>query len=356
MDGKAIIITGGILDDIHAKTTHGLVRGTDRYEIVGVIDANFAGRDSGEVIDQKPNGIPIFENIDEFFKRGITAEYCIIGVATKGGVIPDEMKVQLRDAIIGGLSIVNGLHEFLEDIPELKALAKEAGVELIDIRKPRPKSELKFWTGEIYKVKCPIVAVLGTDCAVGKRTTARMLLQDLIEKGINAEMIYTGQTGWLCGIAYGFIFDATYNDFIGGELEHAIVSCYQEKSPDIILLAGQSSLRNPSGPAGSEYLLSGNAKGVILVHPPSRTMFKGFEDVDAKMPDLANEIELIKYYGSKTLGIALNSEDLDPESADTAKSSIQKDLNLPVNIPLQEGVNELVDALTNYISNFNHEN
>jgi len=74
------------------------------------------------------------------------------------------------------------------------------------------------------------------------------------------------------------------------------------------------------------------------------------------MPELANEIELIKYYGSKTLGIALNSEDLDPESASISKSSIQKELNLPVNIPLHEGVDDLADALIKYISNFNHEN
>ena len=35
-------------------------------------------------------------------------------------------------------------------------------------------------------------------------------------------MIYTGQTGWLQGGEYGFIFDSTLNDFVSGELENAI--------------------------------------------------------------------------------------------------------------------------------------
>ena len=58
-------------------------------------------------------------------------------------------------------------------------------------------------------------------------------------------MIYTGQTGWLQGGKYGFIFDSTLNDFVSGELEHAILTCYEETNPDVILIEGQSALRNP---------------------------------------------------------------------------------------------------------------
>jgi hypothetical protein len=35
-------------------------------------------------------------------------------------------------------------------------------------------SELHFWKGEIFKVKAARIAVLGIDCAVGKRTTAHL--------------------------------------------------------------------------------------------------------------------------------------------------------------------------------------
>jgi uncharacterized NAD-dependent epimerase/dehydratase family protein len=119
-------------------------------------------------------------------------------------------------------------------------------LELIDIRKPKKRQDLHFWTGEINQVDVPIVAVMGMDCALGKRTTARLLRQCAAQKGISAEMIYTGQTGWLQGGKYGFVFDSTLNDFVSGELEHAIVSCWKETKPAFILLEGQSALRNPS--------------------------------------------------------------------------------------------------------------
>lgn len=38
MKSNAILITGGLLDTISAKTAHGLIRGTERFNIVGVID------------------------------------------------------------------------------------------------------------------------------------------------------------------------------------------------------------------------------------------------------------------------------------------------------------------------------
>ena len=85
--------------------------------------------------------------------------------------------------------------------------------------------ELRFWTGDIAQVRAPRLAVLGTDCALGKRTTARLLVQACRGAGLRAEMVYTGQTGWMQGGRYGFILDATPNDFVAGELEAAVVAC-----------------------------------------------------------------------------------------------------------------------------------
>ena len=57
---NAIIITAGYLDSNSGKTAHGLIRGTDRYNIVGVIDEKSAGQDAGEVLDGKKRNIPVF--------------------------------------------------------------------------------------------------------------------------------------------------------------------------------------------------------------------------------------------------------------------------------------------------------
>lgn len=93
-----------------------------------------------------------------------------------------------------------------------------------------------------------------------KEVLSDFLLDGCKAAGLKAEMIFTGQTGWMQSGKYGFVLDSTYNDFVSGELEHAIVACYEHEKPDVIFLEGQSSLRNPSGPCGSELLISGNAK------------------------------------------------------------------------------------------------
>lgn len=344
MDGKAVLLTRGMLDTHNAKTAHGLIRGTDRYLIVGVIDHEHAGKDAGEVLDGKRRNIPVLESVESLHKSGIDAEFLVIGVATKGGYIPDTMRQEIRQAVKNGLSVVNGLHEFLSDDPDLVTLAEENNVQLIDIRKPRPKDQLKFWEGTIKEVKCPIIAVLGTDCAVGKRTTARMLVEAAREQGLKSEMIFTGQTGWLQGAKYGFIFDSTYNDFVSGELENAIVTCYRQESPDIIFLEGQSSLQNPTGPCGAEFLLSGDADGVVLQHAPGRKYFDD-EPFLGEIPPLETELELIRLYGSCTIAITLNTQGLTAKQADDFQSLYRKKLALPVIQPLKDGVREIIPLI-----------
>ena len=44
---------------IDGKTANGLVRHSEKYEILSVIDSEKAGLDTGMVLDNKPNAIPI---------------------------------------------------------------------------------------------------------------------------------------------------------------------------------------------------------------------------------------------------------------------------------------------------------
>lgn len=340
---NAIVITGGLLDGPSAKTAHGLIRGSDRFSIIGVIDDKSAGRDAGEVLDKKNRGILVYSTIREFINQSkATAKYAIIGVATKGGVIPPSLRVVLREALENGLSLVNGLHEYISDIPELADFAKEKGLEIIDVRKPKKVKDLHFWSGKIKEVKCPKIAVLGTDCALGKRTTTRMLTEAMRKAGHNAEMIYTGQTGWMQGARYGFIFDSTLNDFISGEMEHAVVTCYHEAKPDIIFIEGQSSLRNPSGPAGAEWIVSADATFVVLQHDPGRKQYKEMEFYPAYIPEIKDEIDLIKIYGGETIAVTLNTGKVGEQVGRDYASKYKKQLNLPVILPLEDGVDALV--------------
>ncbi|MCE6989779.1 DUF1611 domain-containing protein [Dyadobacter sp. CY323] len=333
---SAIIFTDGILNHPNAKTAHGLIRRSKRYEIIGVIDPKFNGLDAGEVLDRIPRNIPVYASVKDFQEQSTRkADFGIVGIALPGGKMPESLKNELSQAIIAGISIVSGLHDFLSEHDEFRKLAGEHNVELIDIRKPRPKKELKFWTGEIRHVKAPVIAILGTDCALGKRTTTSLLTQELTNAHIHAQMIFTGQTGWLQGYEYGFILDSTYNDFISGELENAVVNCYRETSPDVIILEGQSALCNPSGPCGAEYLLSAGAKAVILQHAPGRTYYNGHEKTGIKI-SLEREIALIRLYGSEVLAISLNTSGLEKEEIERYRQAYREKFGIPVVLPLQE--------------------
>ncbi len=347
---NAIVITAGYLDTNSGKTAHGLIRGTERFNILGIIDHKHPGKDAGEVLDGKKRNIPVYSSIAEFIQKSPTkAEYCVIGVATKGGVIPDSLRVMLKEALENNLSLVNGLHDYVSDHPDLADLAKAKGLQLIDVRKPKKFKDLHFWSGDIAKVHCPKIAVLGTDCALGKRTTTRFLTQAMQKAGYKAEMIYTGQTGWMQGAKYGFIFDSTLNDFISGEMEHAIVQCYEEAKPDIIFIEGQSSLRNPSGPAGAEWIVSAAADGAILQHNPPRKQYKDMEYYPAYIPDPKDEIALIKIYGAPTIALTVNTAKMTEKDARDYAAKYSKDLGIPVILPLEDGVDALVPIFKSMI-------
>jgi uncharacterized NAD-dependent epimerase/dehydratase family protein len=341
---KAIVLTNGILTHSDAKTAHGLIRGTERFNIVGVVDdATTAGQDAGELLDGKHRNIPIYSSLTE----AIAAEkpaYLIIGIATVGGVLPNSMIAIIQEAIKAGISIVNGLHDYLQDRPEISELASQFGVELIDVRRPKARKDLHFWTGDILQMETPIIAVMGMDCAMGKRTTARLIRQACQSQNLKAEMIYTGQTGWLQGGKYGFIFDSTLNDFVCGELENAILTCAKEEKPDYILLEGQASLRNPSGPCGLEFLISGRAKSVILVFAPKRKYFDN-EEHWGEIPSVESEMEIIEKLGSKVIALAMNTELCTEEEAYALQAQFEKSTGLTVLLPIQEGVDKIIPVL-----------
>jgi uncharacterized NAD-dependent epimerase/dehydratase family protein len=339
---KAIVLTNGLLSSTNAKTAHGLIRESERFEIVGIVDEAHAGKDAGEVLDGKHRNIPIFAEVTQAL---ITQpQYCVVGVATVGGIFPNNMIDSIKIAIQHGLSVVNGLHDYLSEREDIKALADMYKVQLIDVRKPKKFKDLHFWQNKIGQVKSPIVAVLGMDCALGKRTTTRLLVNACRNAGINAHMIYTGQTGWLQGGKYGFILDSTLNDFVGGELEHAILSCYEDTQAEAIFIEGQAALRNPSGTCGSEYLICGNAKSVVLMVSPKRKYFEN-DPAWGELPSVESEMHLVECYGSKVIALALNTENCSLQEALEYQKQYEETLQIPVILPLEQGCAKIIPLI-----------
>ncbi len=350
MTESALVLTNGLFKTEFAKTTHGLVRGPSRYPLAAVIDPDHAGLDAGELLDGQHRELPIFASVGEALGAlETTPQVCIVGVATHGGVLPPAVHASVIEAAEAGLSMVNGLHKLLSDDPEISAIVEGHGGRIIDVRKPKPTSELRFWSGEILELDVPRVAVLGTDCALGKRTTATQLTEACRAVGIRAEMVYTGQTGWLQGYPHGFIFDATPNDFVCGELEGAILDCARDRSPEVILIEGQAALRHPAGPCGSELLVAGATTGVILQHSPVREYFEDFEELGCKLPPVSEEIELIRLYGSEVWAVTLNDKGLDPPELEPTRARLEDELGLPVLHPLKGGMPRLVEIVCSHL-------
>ncbi len=347
ISGKAVIITGGLLDTNNAKTAHGLLRVSNRFEIIGVIDDKNSGKDSGMIVNGILNQIPVLNSISDCIEEVEKPQFAIIGMATKGGVLPKDLYPSIIEILSQGIHVVNGLHEPLSEIEEFRSVATKHGSVIHDIRKSKSFHDLHFWTGKIQEITSKRIAVLGTDCALGKRTTSKMLEDALNARGVKAEMIYTGQTGWMQGAKYGFLFDATPNDFVCGELEDAMYRCWKDMNPDVLIMEGQSGLRNPSGPCGSELIISGAAEGVILQHAPVRSKFKGMESYPNDMPDVLDEVALIEKLGSPVIGLAINSEDMDNEMIDSYRAKLSAQTMLPIIFPFKESLDLLAEAVIN---------
>ncbi|WP_289060423.1 DUF1611 domain-containing protein [uncultured Zobellia sp.] len=348
IDGKALIYCEGAFNTPNGKTAHGLVRFTERYEVVGVLDTNYASRDAGEVLDGKPSGIPVFATIEDAVETlgasGNTPESLVIGLAPDGGRLPKEAKATISKALEMGWNVDSGLHDFLTNDASLMEIATKNNCRVRDVRKTPDRDKLHFFTGEIEKVDCLKLAVLGTDSALGKRTTAWLLVHGFRDAGQKAQMIGTGQTAWMQGAKYSMVMDSCINDFVSGEIEHAVVSAYKNEKPDVIVIEGQGSLMNPAYPGGFEILAAGRPDYVILQHAPKRLEYDGFPGY--KMHSLTEQINAIEVIsGKKVIAITVNHEEMEEDEILEACKQITLETKLPAFDVLKYGAKELVALL-----------
>jgi uncharacterized NAD-dependent epimerase/dehydratase family protein len=351
-EGSAIIYSQGAFGTPNGKTAHGLVRRTKRYLVLSVIDSRYAYKDSGEVLDDKPNHIPIHSNLDEALtaaqKAGQKPTHFVIGLAPDGGRLGPEHREAVKQAICADLNIDSGLHDFISEDPELSDLAAKHGVILRDVRKPPPIDQLHFFTGKIEQVTALKIAVLGTDSAVGKRTTAWLLVDSLQRQGYKTELIGTGQTAWMQGVRYGIMLDSLINDFVSGEIEHAVWSAWNDIRPDVILIEGQGSLMNPAYPGGFEILAAGRPDAVVLQHAPARKDYDGFPGYP--IHPLDQQIQVIQLLSGKpVVAITINRESLMKEQIPMVCESIRKQIGLPAVDVLGNGTDEVVKALLPFL-------
>jgi uncharacterized NAD-dependent epimerase/dehydratase family protein len=339
----AVVYCEGQFGEQDGKTANGLVRHSEKYDVLSVLDSRYAGADAGTVLDGSPNGIPVLANLAEALSHaGRIPDYLICGVAPADGLLSPEQRVVLLDGIAHGMHVVNGLHDFINDDAEFVAAALLHGVTITDVRRPKDKKDLKLFSGRIFEVTCPRIAVLGTDGAVGKRTTATLLVRALNERGIRAVLVGTGQTTIMQGGKYGVALDALVPQFCSGEVENQVVAAFEGEDPDVIVVEGQGALSHPAYLTSAHILRGSRPAGVIVQHAPERRVLGDFPMV--AMPSVASEVALIESFAdTRVIGITVNHEGMADDAAiGRAIDEIELDLGLPATDPLTRPLDQLV--------------
>jgi len=345
LKANALVYSENEFGMIDGKVANGLARHSEKYKILGIVDSTKAGLDAGAYLDGIKNGIPVFASIDEAIENlNEIPEYFIYGIAPLASFLNENQREIIFSAMKKGMSIVNGLPEFFSEDKEFIQKARDYAVLILDIRKPPQRKDLHNFSGSIRDIKTPVITVLGTDCAVGKRTTAVNLVEALKEEGLNVVFIATGQTGILQGSKYGIAVDVLTSGFATGEVENAIVSAYEKENPDIFIVEGQGALSHPAFTSSSAIIRGSMPDAIILQHPPKRKNHCDFPQIP--MPTVESEIELLEVFSkSKVIAITINHEDMTDDEVDNKIREYEYQYALPATDVLKYGTAKLVKKI-----------
>jgi uncharacterized NAD-dependent epimerase/dehydratase family protein len=336
---RLVILADHQLDFHVGKTAIGMLRYRPQ-EVVAVIDSSHAGRTTQEVVGVG-GSIPIVASLQEAMPYGPTA--LLIGVAPRGGGLPPEWRPLLLAAIRQGLSIISGLHYFLNEDAELCEAAASAGVQLIDVR--RPPATLSVATHAPHRPGSTVVTFVGSDCAVGKMTAALDVERCARQRGLDAQFVATGQTGILIA-GFGVPLDRVIGDFMAGALEQLVIDTAARH--DIVLVEGQGSLLHPGYSGVTLALIHGSAPdALILVTMPTRTTI---DEYDIRIPPLPRLIAIYQEAAgwikpAPVIGIALNTAGMSDREAQAAVEHARHETGLPATDTVRYGAEPLVEAI-----------
>lgn len=266
----------------------------------------------------------------------------IVGVANRGGVIPQSWLSTLETALVMGFDIASGLHNKLADIETLSSLAAEHGRQLFDVRHPTQDFEVAKGSKRPGKR----ILTVGTDCSVGKMFTSLAIEKTMRERGMKASFRATGQTGiFIAGD--GVSVDAVISDFISGATEWL---CPPNDDDHWDVVEGQGSLFHASFAGVSLGLLHGSQPdALVLCHEPTRRHLRGLPDFP--LPDLKDCIALNERMGRmvnpacRVIGVSVNTSGLPAERQDAYLEAVEKETGLPTVDAFRQGAGRLVDAL-----------
>jgi uncharacterized NAD-dependent epimerase/dehydratase family protein len=336
-----LVLTDGFLTERAAKTAHGVIRYSDDA-IAAVLDHDHAGKRLSDVMPELGRDAPIVATVAEGAELG--ANTLLLGVATPGGWMPDHWRTWIVDALERGMEVVNGLHRFLRDDPEFVRLANEHGARLWDVRDP-PK-DIPLCSGKALEAPQKIIATVGSDCAVGKKTVAIELARAGAAKGAKTEFVATGQTGIMIA-GRGIAVDRVIADFLAGAAEKLVVEARSDS--EVLIIEGQGSLWHPAYSGVTLGLLHGSAPhSLVFCHKAGHTEIE--EPPFTKLPSVP---EMIRGYEeaaatlrpARVACVAINSQHLSEVDARRAIAEIEDEAGLPAGDVLAGDAPKLWDAV-----------
>lgn len=345
MKATALIYCENELGKIGGKVANGLIRHSQKYEIVGVIDSTKAEQDAGDILDGKSNGVPIYKDLSSAFEKlNFPPECFIYGIASTREALAEEQRQIFFEAMQLGMDIVNGLAQFFSEDKEIVEYSNNYGIKIHDVRKPPAIDELHHFTGQIHEVNTPVIVVLGTDCAVGKRTTAQKLVSAFREEGLIAAFIATGQTGLLQGAKYGADIDMLSSPYATGEVENAILEADEGQFHDLIIVEGQGSLGHPSFTSSGAIIKGSLPDAIVVQHAPKRSHYCTYSKIPVK--SLQSEIDLIEEFaGPYVMAITINHENMSVLEIDAIIEEYEEKFHVPVTDVLTHGCDKLVNKI-----------
>jgi uncharacterized NAD-dependent epimerase/dehydratase family protein len=342
---RYVILAEGAFGELPSKTAMGVIA-YGRDPVAAVIDSQRAGRDVAEWLGLEHRA-PVVATLVEALAERPTA--LLIGIAPQGGKIPPAWRAIIVEAIEHGLDIVSGLHEFVSDDPEFKALAALHGVELIDHR--RPPDHFEVASGRAHRPGSRVILTVGSDCAIGKMTVALELRRAALEAGLRAVFVPTGQTGIMIE-GWGVAVDRVISDFVNGTAEWLVERA--EQMGDWIFVEGQGSIDHPAYSAVTLGLVHGCAPhAMVLVHQPGRPGHHGWEGPDglgSPVKTVPQNVALYEAFAAavtpaRVAVVALNTSLLGEREARAEIARVAAETGLPVDDPYRFGPHALFDAL-----------
>lgn len=332
---QTIVLAEGEFGATGGKTANGVVMHSDLFDAAVVVDSESAGRTADEVLDRADvESVPIVASMEEALDRVPDAEALVIGVAPAGGELPDPWIDDIQAAMRAGCDVISGLHVFLSERDSWTELASETGVQLFDVRKPPAEDSLRVGDGRVDDIDADVVLTMGTDCAVGKRTTTFELYRAAREAGLDAGWVATGQTGIMVGAHRGIVIDRVPSDFAAGVVENLVADVAENH--DLVFVEGQACLSHRAYSGVTLSILHGSwPDAVVLADDPSREVRTHFEQWT--LAGVKREVEAIEQLSDATVAAVSTWGD-----ADTATNVH----GLPAaNVYDEDGPNELLDAV-----------